>query len=97
MFRSIIVIAAVATLPAPAVAKNSVLAAADQDRVVCVPKRDAAGKRIGGEFCQTGREWEIALTKLRPKNAGWSSVYNKSAYLAGPGYYQTDFRLVAHR
>ena len=91
MLRSILFVtasAALASLPMPAVAKKSVLTTADQNRIVCLPLRDKAGALAGGQMCKTGREWEIALARARPKHAEWHPSGSEYSHLAGTGYFR---------
>ena len=91
MLRSILFVTALAalgSLPMPALAKKSVLTTADQNRIVCLPLRDKAGALAGGEICKTGREWEIVLARARPKHTEWYPSGSQYAYLAGPGYFR---------
>lgn len=66
MLRSsaLVLIAALVTTPALAAARSR-LSPEDQARTVCVPERDAAGQLTDQQTCMTGRQWEVALQKLR--------------------------------
>lgn len=91
MLRSILFVtasAAVVSLPMPALAKESVLTTADQDRIVCVPLRDKAGAQADGHMCKTGRQWEIALMRAKHKQDR-TPVGRESAYRTNPGAFQT--------
>ena len=66
MLRSsaLVLTAALVTTPALA-ADRSRLSPEDQARTVCVPERDAAGQVTDQQTCMTGRQWEVALQKVR--------------------------------
>lgn len=80
----------------PAVANaQSALSEADQQRVVCIPKRDAAGKKIEGEICQTGRDWQRWIAKA-PIPAKYRTTSQQSTsriaagHLAYPHYFKAS-------
>ena len=53
-------------LATPALAADrSRLSPEDQARTVCVPQRDASGQVTDQQTCMTGRQWEVALQKVR--------------------------------
>ncbi len=66
MLRSsaLLLIAALVTTPALA-ADRSRLSTEDQARTVCVPERDVSGQITDQQTCMTGRQWEVALQKVR--------------------------------
>ncbi|MES2453505.1 MAG: hypothetical protein V4610_23340 [Pseudomonadota bacterium] len=80
------------TLPMPALGQESVLAKADQDRVICAPLRNKSGTLASGELCQTGREWEVALAKARPKHTDWAVTGQRNATLSNPQSFGTGFK-----
>ena len=51
-------------MPALAQTQNA-LSPADQQRVVCAPKRDQSGNKVGGQICMTGDQWKKAFAKVR--------------------------------
>lgn len=90
MLRSMMFLTAslvLASLAMPASARKSVLTTADQNRIVCVPLRDKVGALAGGQMCKTGRQWEIALAKLRARHVEWTP--DNHSYLTDPGYFRT--------
>ncbi len=85
--------AAVLVLAAPAAAQTqTALSLTDQQRTVCVPKRDAAGNKIGGQICMTGKQWQQALAKVRVpakyRQASRSTNPYAGAYLSRPNYFR---------
>jgi hypothetical protein len=84
----------VLALPAAASAQTA-LSEADQQRVVCVSKRDAAGKKIDGEICQTGRDWQRWIARA-PIPAKYRTASRQSTsriaagHLAYPHYFKAS-------
>lgn len=63
---SALLLIAATLLATPALAADhSRLSPEDQARTVCVPQRDAAGQLTDQQTCMTGRQWEVALQKVR--------------------------------
>ncbi|ATY30760.1 hypothetical protein [Sphingomonas psychrotolerans] len=58
------------------------LSPTDQARTVCAPKRDKAGNKIGGEICMTGKQWQVALAKVR-----WPAKYQRPARTTQTGHF----------
>jgi hypothetical protein len=79
-------------VPAAANAQTT-LSEADQQRVVCVPKRDASGKKIDGEICQTGRDWQRWIAKAPiPAKYRMASRQSTSRIAAGHLAYPHYFK-----
>lgn len=79
-------------LPMPALGQESLLAKADQDRVICVPLRNKSGTLAGGQVCRTGQEWEIALAKAKPKQTDWTVTGRRNASLSNPHSFGIEFK-----
>jgi len=97
MLRSILFVTAsavVVSLSMPALAKESILTDADQDRIVCVPLRDKAGAQADGQMCKTGRQWEVALTRAKHKQEQIPTGRD-NAYRTNPGSFQTAPSILA--
>ena len=70
-------------MPALAQTQNA-LSPADQQRVVCAPKRDQSGNKIGGQICMTGEQWRKALAKVRVR------ARQQTRYTSNPGHFIAD-------
>jgi hypothetical protein len=75
----------VATIVTPALAQTqNALSPADQERVVCAPKRDKIGNKTGGQICMTGEQWRKALAKVRVR------ARQRARYTSNPGHFIAD-------
>ena len=79
-------------LPGAAHAQTA-LSPVDQERTVCVPKRDGTGNKIGGEICMTGGQWQRALAKVPAHGktrVAAKSVRSNIGQLAYPRYFRAN-------